>query len=80
MTAAAPKESPKEPASPVERSFSGIRDALFEEWDRLRNGQTTSENARAAARMADVILGSVETQLEALKFAKTNAHAPLMLK
>lgn len=72
--------APSEPADAVDRSFNGIRDALFDEWDRLRNGKTTPDTAKAAARMADVILASVETQLETLKFAKTHAQAPLLLK
>lgn len=68
-----------EPAEGVDRSFAGIRMALFDEWDRLRNGQTTADNAKACARMADVILNSVETQLEALKYTKANAQAERLL-
>jgi hypothetical protein len=69
--------TPQEPS--VDRSFAGIRNALFDEWDKMRNGTTTSDKARAAARMGDVILHSVETQLETLRFIKTNSETQQLL-
>jgi hypothetical protein len=79
--AEAAMDPPQPPAEGVQRSFEGIRMALFDEWDRLRNGQTTADNAKACARMADVILSSVETQLEALKYTRANSgSAQLLLK
>jgi hypothetical protein len=69
------------PMPRVQRSFDGIRSALFDEWDSLRSGNTTADNAKAASRMADVILKSVETQLETLKFSSTHSQqAGLLLK
>lgn len=69
------------PMPRVDRSFDGIRSALFDEWDSLRAGNTTADNAKAASRMAHVILASVETQLETLKFTSTHSsQAALLLK
>jgi hypothetical protein len=78
ISASSPASPPSE-AEPVDRSFSGIRNALFDDWDRLRGGKISTDQAKSSARMADVILGSVETQLEAMRAAKSFGMAPLLM-
>lgn len=73
-------ERVENPPADVERSFSGIREALFDDWDRLRQGKITTDNAKASARMADVILGSVETQIETIKVSKLHGLSPLLVE
>lgn len=73
-------ERVENPPADVERSFSGIREALFDDWDRLRQGKISTDNAKASARMADVILGSVETQIETIKVSKQHGLSPLLVE
>jgi hypothetical protein len=47
----------------VKRSSDGLRDALFDEIDGLRNGTTTATNANAVARLADQINNTVHLEL-----------------
>ena len=46
------------------RSSLGMRNALFEEWDRLINGKSTPQRVSAVARMATAIDNSVKTEIE----------------
>jgi len=50
-------------ATPIDRSFKGLRDALFDEFDELRRGKTKPERANAAARLAGEITKSVAIQM-----------------
>lgn len=47
----------------VERTASGLRAALFDEMDCLRNGKSDSRRAQAVARLGTVVLKSVECEL-----------------
>lgn len=48
---------------PVVRTSAGLRDALFDELDRLRNGKTNATNANAVARLADQVVNTVQMEL-----------------
>ena len=48
----------------VVRTSAGLRDALFDELDRLRNGDTNATNANAVARLADQVVNTVNMELE----------------
>lgn len=63
----------------VERSFSGIRNALFEDWDLMRQGKIDIELAKASSRMAHEILASVPIQLEAMRFEHEFGNTPKLL-
>lgn len=58
----AKKEAAKMPQ--VVRTSAGLRDALFDELDRLRNGETNATNANAVARLADQVVNTVSMELE----------------
>lgn len=50
------------------RSTVGLRDALFEEWEALRSGESNPARARSIAMMANTILQSVNTEIEYHKY------------
>jgi hypothetical protein len=59
---------------PIDRSFKGLRDALFDEFDQLRNGKTKPERANACARLAGEITKSVAIQCELLRLTTRNGE------
>lgn len=62
----------------VTRTSAGLRDALFDELDRLRNGDTNATNANAVARLADQVIHTVQMELEVHKhLSKMPANADL---
>lgn len=52
---------------PVGRTSAGLRDALFDELDDLRNGRTNATNANATAKLAASIVATVEMEIEVHK-------------
>lgn len=52
----------------IERTSKGLRDALFDEWERLLNGQSSHQQARAFAKLAAPILNSVKLELYHARF------------
>lgn len=48
----------------MERTAAGLRDALFDQLERLRDRTCDSEEAKAFALLANGIIGSVEVQLK----------------
>lgn len=52
---------------PVIRTSAGLRDALFDELDRMRTGGTNATNANAIARLAGEIVNTVQMELEVQK-------------
>jgi hypothetical protein len=61
------KEKPQELMPPVVRTSAGLRDALFDELDRMRTGKTNATNANAIARLAGGIVETVTMELEVHK-------------
>lgn len=53
------------PMPDVHRSSTGLRAALFDEIDRLRNGKTNQATANAMARLAGSIIQTVQLEIEA---------------
>lgn len=60
-------EKPHEILPPVIRTSAGLRDALFDELDRMRTGKTNATNANAVARLAGGIVETVTMELEVHK-------------
>lgn len=60
-------EKPHEILPPVIRTSAGLRDALFDELDRMRTGKTNATNANAVARLAGGIVETVHMELEVHK-------------
>ena len=50
------------------RNTAGLRDALFEEWESLRDGSSNPARARSIAMMANTILQSVQVEIEYHKY------------
>lgn len=48
----------------VERTTVGLRDAIFDEIDRLRNGTTTPQKASAVCKAANAIVATVKLELD----------------
>lgn len=63
---------PKIKVTLIERSFKGLRDALFDEFDQLRSNKAKPERANAAARLAGEITKSVAVQCELLRIVEKN--------
>lgn len=51
----------------VQRTSSGLRNALFDELDDLRGGKTNATKANATAKIAMAIISTVEMELEVHK-------------
>lgn len=49
---------------PIERTSRGLRDALFDELDRLRDGSSNPQHAQAVAKLACQIINSVKAEIE----------------
>jgi hypothetical protein len=47
----------------IQRHTWGMREALFEEWEALRRGDIPPSRALASAKIASVILQSVEVEM-----------------
>lgn len=56
------------PVTSISRTTTGLRDALFEEMDALRNGNSNAQRARSLAMMANSILQSVQVEIEYHKY------------
>ena len=50
------------------RNTAGLREALFEEWESLRDGSSNPARARSIAMMANTILQSVQVEIEYHKY------------
>lgn len=48
----------------VERTSLGLRNALFDELDRLKAGETTAQKASATAKLAGQIINSVKIEID----------------
>ena len=54
----------------VERTSEGLRNALFDELDAVRRGDSKPANANAIARIADQICSTVQLEMEVMRFAE----------
>ena len=64
----------------TERTSSGLCDALFEEFDFLRNGLSDSHRASAVAKLAVQIINTKKLEIEAATFHKAGLRfVPLAL-
>lgn len=63
------KNDKMEHTSPVVRTSAGLRDALFDALDGLRNGSQNPTNANAIAKLADQVVQTVMMELAVQKNA-----------
>ena len=54
----------------VIRSSLGLRDALFDELDKLRKNEVDPAHANATSRLADQICNTVQLELDVYRFSK----------
>ena len=54
--------------SPMKRTSAGLRNALFDEIDSLRVGESNPARARSLAMLANTALKSVEVEIEYHKY------------
>lgn len=86
------KKTEEMPASaPVSRTSAGLRDAIFDEIDAVRNGTSNPTRANAVAKLATGIVETVRMEIEvqrhfrnapksdALKTGLTSLGSPLAL-
>lgn len=52
----------------IDRTSGGLRSALFDEIDNLRNGKSSLSQARALAMLANTALKSVELEIDYNKY------------
>jgi hypothetical protein len=64
----------------TERTSAGLCDALFEEFDLLRNGRSDPHRAAAVAKLAVQIINTKRLEIEAAQFYKAGLRfEPLAL-
>jgi hypothetical protein len=68
-----PKVQPTVASSPVSRTSAGLRDAIFDEIDAIRNGESNPTRANAVAKLAAGIVDTVRMDIEFQKFAQATA-------
>ncbi len=57
----------EEPLPNVARTSAGLREAMFDEMDRLRQGKTNATSANAMAKLAMTIVETVEMEINVAK-------------
>lgn len=64
------KEKTTQPASPIARTSAGLRDAIFDEIDAIRNGSSNPTRANAVAKLATGIVETVRMEIEVQRFMR----------
>lgn len=68
------KDQPSESKSPelpdVVRTSAGLRDALFDEINAIRNGRSNATRANAIAKLAATVVDSVRMEIEVQRSAE----------
>lgn len=59
----------------MRRTSSGLRNALFDEIDSLRNGESNPSRARSLSMLANTALKSVEVEIEFHKYVSDASKA-----
>ncbi len=60
-------------SSPIVRSSAGLRDAIFDEIDAMRNGTGSPTRANAVSKLAATVVETVRMELEVQRFAHASA-------
>ena len=60
----------------VQRTSAGLRNALFDELDALRNGSGNPNRANAVAKLADQVIGTVKMELEVHRHLAKHTSIP----
>lgn len=60
----------------VNRTSAGLRDAIFDELDAIRNGASNPTRANAVAKLAGSIVETVRMEIEVQRYAQQTAKTP----
>lgn len=71
--------SSKEIIKSVPKTTEGLRDALFEEINLLRQNKTTPNRARALSRLARDVIDSIRVQIQYQRLITGNGEKPMLL-
>lgn len=58
------------PSTPIARTSAGLRDAIFDEMDAIRNGSSNPTRANAVAKLAGSIVETVRMEIEVQRFSR----------
>lgn len=61
---------------PIQRTSAGLRDAIFDEIDAIRNGTGNPTRANAVAKLANGIVETVRMELEVQKHLRKSPPTP----
>jgi len=71
------KKPAVEPASnPIQRTSAGLRDAIFDEIDAVRNGSSNPTRANAIAKLATGIVETVRMEIEVQRHLRNTSTKP----
>lgn len=59
--------------SPIQRTSAGLRDAIFDEIDAVRNGSSNPTRANAIAKLATGIVETVRMEIEVQRHLRTGS-------
>ena len=62
----------------VTRTAGGLRDALFDELDAIRAGESNPTRANAVAKLSSSVVDTVRMELDVLKYAKGSNTPPVL--
>jgi len=60
-------------SAPISRTSAGLRDAIFDEIDAIRNGASNPTRANAVAKLATGIVETVRMEIEVQRFARSSS-------
>jgi hypothetical protein len=66
----------KNEAAPIARTSAGLRDAIFDEIDAIRNGTSNPTRANAVAKLATGIVETVRMEIEVQRHLKQVSSVP----
>ncbi len=61
---------------PVSRTSAGLRDAIFDELDALRNGDSNPTRANAVAKLSSSVVDTIRMELEVQRHARAMGDSP----
>lgn len=67
------KKTTEAAPAPIQRTSAGLRDAIFDEIDAVRNGTSNPTRANAIAKLATGIVETVRMEIEVQRHLKQNA-------
>lgn len=66
---------PETSPSPIVRTSAGLRDAIFDEIDGIRNGSSNPTRANAVAKLAAGVVETVRMELEVQRHLRSHKAA-----